>query len=231
MASKGLINGVTKVLREPLPLGSLRCGCPNDPSIPPGPIMCKAKGHRCAWCLHRGHGEETCELRRRGLRPTFVDYVVPVPVEMHAEMQRLRVPAKRDEKRSNMNGNGHGHGHGNGHMRAIPTEVTITPEVDFRKRLIHFMSEFCSRGFSVREATYKAIKATADSYNDGREISVSEEAFERLVAGFEADVEKWKATQQAAREEGGTAVAGGVVVEVVSDDEFRERARTNGARS
>jgi hypothetical protein len=160
-----------------------------------------------------------------------VDYVVPVPVEMHAEMQRLRVPAKRDEKRSNMNGNGHGHGHGNGHMRAIPTEVTITPEVDFRKRLIHFMSEFCSRGFSVREATYKAIKATADSYNDGREISVSEEAFERLVAGFEADVEKWKATQQAAREEGGTAVAGGVVVEVVSDDEFRERARTNGARS
>lgn len=121
-----------------------------------------------------------------------------------------------------MNGHGNGNGNANG-MYAIPNEISITPEADFKKRLVHFMSEFCSRGFSVREATYKAIKATADSYNDGREISVSEEAFEKLVLGFETDLEKWRASKDAAAGSNGTAVGGGVVVEVVSDGEYRER--------
>jgi hypothetical protein len=214
-----LVNGVTKGIP-----GLLRCGCPNDPSVPPGPIRCAAKGHRCPWCLHRGHGEETCELRQRGIRPNFVDYVPPVPVAIHAEMNKLRV--RRDERvKTHMNGyNGNGNGNpGDMLARGLPTQVQITPEQDFKRRLIHFMSEFCSRGFSVREATYKAIKATADSYNDGREISVSEEAFEKLVVGFEADLERWKASQEEAARANGVAVGGGVIVEFVPEGELYER--------
>src|SRR5271170_6669900 len=104
MSSK-TVNGVTKGIPIRLAPGFLRCGCPNDPSVPPGPIRCAAKGHRCPWCLHRGHGEETCELRRRGIRPNFVDYVPPVPVEIHAEMSRLikRRAASDSKEVSQMN--------------------------------------------------------------------------------------------------------------------------------
>lgn len=121
-----------------------------------------------------------------------------------------------------MNHNGNGNP-GDMLARGLPAQIQITPEQDFKRRLVYFMSEFCSRGFSVREATYKAIKATADSYNDGREISVSEEAFEKLVVGFEADLEKWKASQEEAARANGVAVGGGMVVELVPEGEFYER--------
>jgi hypothetical protein len=104
---------------------------------------------------------------------------------------------------------------------SIPNQIAIAIEApfDLQKRLIHFVTEYLNRGFSVRDAVGRGFKATADSYNDGREIRVSEEVFERTVASFEKQLEEYR-KQQAA---GAQAVGEGVYVEVVSEDEYRER--------
>ena len=49
------------------------------------------KGRKCEWCLNRGHSQETCEMRKAGLRPVFVDYIPPEPVQRYSEMNRLYV--------------------------------------------------------------------------------------------------------------------------------------------
>ncbi len=55
-----------------------------------GPPAAK-KGRKCEWCLNRGHSQETCEMRKAGVRPTFVDYVPPEPVSRYSELFRLYV--------------------------------------------------------------------------------------------------------------------------------------------
>jgi len=57
------------------------------------------KSRRCEWCLNRGHSQETCEMRKAGIRPTFVDYVPPEPVPRFSEMFKLfvrRAPQRQE---------------------------------------------------------------------------------------------------------------------------------------
>jgi hypothetical protein len=104
-------------------------------------------------------------------------------------------------------------------MVGIPDQVSIDAPADLQKRLIYFVTEYLNRGLSVRDAVGRGFKTTADSYNDGREIRVTEEVFERTVASFEKQLEEYR--EQQAR--GAQAVGEGVYVEVVSDDEYREQ--------
>ena len=104
-------------------------------------------------------------------------------------------------------------------MNEIPDQITVEAPADLQKRLIYFVTDFLNRGYPVREAVGAGFRTLADSYNDGREIRVTEEAFEKTVASFEQQLETYRAQQEA----GGQPVGDGVYVEVVSDDEYRER--------
>ena|SRR5277367_1095701 len=104
-------------------------------------------------------------------------------------------------------------------MNSIPDQITIDPPADLQRRLIYFVTEYLNRGFPVRDAVGAGFKALADSYNDGREIRVTEETFEKTVASFQKQLDEYRVQQEA----GAVAVGDGVFVEVVSDDEYRER--------
>ena len=49
------------------------------------------KVRKCEWCMNRGHSQDTCAMRKAGIRPTFVDYVPPEPVQRYSELNRLYV--------------------------------------------------------------------------------------------------------------------------------------------
>jgi NMD protein affecting ribosome stability and mRNA decay len=49
------------------------------------------RGRKCEWCMNRGHSWDTCEMRKSGVRPTFIEYVPPEPVLRYVEMNRLFV--------------------------------------------------------------------------------------------------------------------------------------------
>lgn len=102
---------------------------------------------------------------------------------------------------------------------SIPDEITIDPPADLQRRLIYFVTEYLNRGFPVRDAVGAGFKALADSYNDGREIRVTEETFEKTVATFQKQLDEYRAQQEA----GASPIGEGLYVEVVSDDEYRER--------
>jgi len=102
---------------------------------------------------------------------------------------------------------------------AMPNEITIQAPQDTQRRLIHFVTEFLNRGYRVRDAVAAGFKALSDSFGVGSEVRVTEEAFEKTVAYFEKAVETYRAQQEAGRQ----AVGGGLYVETVPEDEYRER--------
>lgn len=103
--------------------------------------------------------------------------------------------------------------------RKVPDQITIQTPEDTQKRLIYFVTDFLNRGYRVRDAVSAAFKALSDSFGEGSEVRVTEEAFEKTVAYFEKAVETYRAQQEA----GAQAVGGGLYAEVVDDDEYRER--------
>lgn len=61
--------------------------------------LAQKKGRKCEWCLERGHSQDTCEMKRAGMRPTFIDYVPPEPVPRYSELFQLyvrRVPQRQE---------------------------------------------------------------------------------------------------------------------------------------
>lgn len=109
---------------------------------------------------------------------------------------------------------------------AIPNQVSIQAPADTQKRLIYFVTEYLNRGFRVRDAVSAGFKALSDSFGDGSEVRVTEEAFEKTVAYFEKAVETYRMQQEA----GAQAVGGGLYAQVVDEDEYRERvARGSGS--
>ncbi len=108
----------------------------------------------------------------------------------------------------------------------VPGQVTIQTPADTQKRLIYFVTEYLNRGYRVRDAVSAGFKALSDSFGEGSEVRVTEEAFEKNVAYFEKAVETYRAQQEA----GAQPVGGGLYAEVVDDDEYRERvARGSGS--
>lgn len=105
-------------------------------------------------------------------------------------------------------------------------DVSIQVPEDFRKRLIHFVTDLLNRNVPVRDAVGRGFKAVADSYGDC-DMRVTEEVFEKTVAYFEKALEEYRAQQEAGRQ----AVGGGIYAEIVSDEEYAERAGNSGARS
>lgn len=97
-------------------------------------------------------------------------------------------------------------------------QFNVAAPPDTQKRLIYFVTEYLNRGFRVRDAVSAGFKALADSLGQV-EMRVTEEAFEKTVAYFEAAVAKYRAEQ----EKGSSVALGGLYAEVVSDDEYRER--------
>jgi len=47
--------------------------------------------YKCEWCMQHGHSQDTCEMRKSGTRPTFVEYVPPEPVHRYSELSKLYV--------------------------------------------------------------------------------------------------------------------------------------------
>jgi len=101
----------------------------------------------------------------------------------------------------------------------VPDQVQVRAPADTQKRLIYFVTEYLNRGHRVRDAVAHGFKALSDSFGEGSEVRVTEEAFERTVAYFEKAVETFRAQQAA----GAQPVGGGVYAEVVGEDEYRER--------
>jgi hypothetical protein len=107
-----------------------------------------------------------------------------------------------------------------GAVGGVPNQVTIQAPADTQKRLIFFVTEYLNRGYGVRDAVSAAFKVLSDSYGEGSEVRVTEEAFEKTVGYFEKAVETFRMQQ----EMGAQAVGDGLYAEVVDDDEYRERA-------
>jgi hypothetical protein len=50
--------------------------------------------------MNRGHSQETCAMRKSGVRPTFTEYVPPEPVPRYSEIFKLyvrRVPQRQGQ--------------------------------------------------------------------------------------------------------------------------------------
>src|SRR5271154_4484380 len=93
---------------------------------------------------------------------------------------------------------------------------------EVQNRLHTLVADYLTRGYPVRDAVSKGLKTLADesarSSNVSSEVRLSEEDFEKLVAGYDRLLEKYRMEQ----ERGAVPVGGGVYVEVVSDDDYRE---------
>src|SRR5208337_4763390 len=101
-------------------------------------------------------------------------------------------------------------------------------EQEVQNRLHVFVADFLTRGYVVRDAVAMGLKALADesacSSNMPSDVRLSEEDFEKLVAGYDRLFEKYRMEQ----ERGAVPVGGGVYAEVVSDDEYQERVAKGG---
>jgi hypothetical protein len=94
---------------------------------------------------------------------------------------------------------------------------------EVQNRLHTLVVDYLTRGHGVRDAVARGLKVLADesvqASNMPSDVRVSEEDFEKLVAGYERLLEKYRAEQ----ERGAVPVGGGVYAEIVSDDEYQER--------